>query len=179
MEVICHAIKWTTNTLNRYASLLLKQHIWYSGADIRLQDSNDAFEVGHAVFIWLFRASRNWISIESFVPQMRRHLRDDDVSRRMGKSRRFSWNDDPEYLKKFKERLAIAAVDLKLALQNSIENVGVLYDKMIYTGTLDEDMEQNMLGKVYRSFNRAKHVKKILGDSESVGTVNVGRGQVR
>jgi hypothetical protein len=109
---------------------------------------------------------------------MRRHLYEEDVLLRLVRSRRFSWNDDPEYLKKFKERLAVAAMDLKAFLDHSLDDIGVLYDKMFYTGTIDDKVQRSVLSNISKSLKDVKHATKGSEDAGSSGKVVIGRGQV-
>jgi len=108
---------------------------------------------------------------------MRRHLRDEDLLRGLGKARRLSWNDDPEYLRKLKERLAVAALDLKLNVHNQLDDIGVLYDKMIYTGTVEISKTRPVWGSFSRPFARS-HSTRDSQDTESGSRLAIGRGQV-
>lgn len=104
---------------------------------------DEDFDTAHQVFQWIFRVSHNWSGVSDLIPRMKSHLgaRSDDSedSSRPGSSKSSS-QYDPEaitdYSIFFRERFCTAAASLAASMHISIENIGVLYDKIIETGTL-------------------------------------------
>ncbi|KAF2480066.1 hypothetical protein BDY17DRAFT_327049 [Neohortaea acidophila] len=105
---------------------------------------DDDFDTTHPVFQWIFRVSRNWSAMSDLIPKMRGHLQ-------LHKSDRGMWDTGvdphevsehspaPDYSIIFRERFCIAAASLASALHVPLENVGVLYDTIVDTGTLKSE----------------------------------------
>lgn len=105
---------------------------------------DDDFDTSHTIFQWLFRVSRNWEGIASLIPKMKNHLSAQSELNDMDGSRPTSAGSsavyDPEsygdYTLLFRERFCTAAGSLAASMHLPVEKIGVLYDKIIDTGTL-------------------------------------------
>lgn len=105
---------------------------------------DDDFDTSHPIFQWLYRVSRNWEGITSLIPKMKSHLsaqsevNDVDASRptSAGSSATYDPESYGDYTLLFRERFCTAAGSLAASMHLPVERVGVLYDKIIDTGTL-------------------------------------------
>ena len=104
---------------------------------------SEEFDTAHPVFQWVFRVTRNWAGVTELIPRMKSHLaarRDDSDHDSRPTSSASSTNYDPEtysdYSIIFRERFCTAAATLAAAMHIPVERIGVLYDKIIHTGTL-------------------------------------------
>ncbi|KAL2073274.1 hypothetical protein VTL71DRAFT_10598 [Oculimacula yallundae] len=100
---------------------------------------DDVFGVGHPVFLWIFRASRNWLAISHLFPGMRRHLLRTGIKARMGsldEAALFKESGTPidDYSIVFRELFCLAVTELAADLHQPIEKLGVLYDEVVTTG---------------------------------------------
>ncbi|PBP21700.1 hypothetical protein BUE80_DR007606 [Diplocarpon rosae] len=99
----------------------------------------DIFNVAHPVFLWIFRASRNWYGISTLVPGMRKHIRRSGIKRRHGSlDETVLFNDEGiqinDFSIVFRELFCIAAAELASDLHQPIDKLGVLYDEILVTG---------------------------------------------
>lgn len=105
---------------------------------------DDDFDTSHGIFQWLFRVSHNWEGISGLIPRMKSHLSaqseltDIDGSRpeSCGSSTVYDPESYGDYTLLFRERFCTAAGSLAASMHLPVEKVGVLYDKIIDTGTL-------------------------------------------
>lgn len=113
-------------------------------ADSLLQSGNDLFGESHPVFLWLFRVSRNWQAIVHLIPCMRHHLHDHPSSTRAPSGAgtlssllagRAPDDTADDYSVIFKESFCVAASEIADELGESFEDLGVLYDEVMNTGT--------------------------------------------
>ncbi|KAK4549856.1 hypothetical protein LTR36_005157 [Oleoguttula mirabilis] len=138
---------------------------------------NEDFDTAHPVFHWIFRVTRHWSGVSELIPRMKNHLtasKNDSVERSRPVSAASSAHYDPEtyndYTIIFRERFCIAAASLAATLHIPTDRVGVLYDKIIETGTL---RTEDRVGK------RATVQLDKLGDMESGKSLNLfGKGQL-
>ena len=109
---------------------------------------SEDFDTAHPVFQWIFRVTRNWNGVSDLIPRMKSHLNalSRDVTAGDSKpvsSRSSAANYDPDtysdYTIVFRERFCTAAASLAAAMNIPIERIGVLYDKIVETGTLNAD----------------------------------------
>ncbi|OCL09308.1 hypothetical protein AOQ84DRAFT_24323 [Glonium stellatum] len=104
---------------------------------------NDEFNVAHPAFQWLFRVTRNWQGVADLVPAMKTHLRFSGGSKMPTRpdstESRSTWeeaNGEDEYSAIFREHFCVAASDLADHLDTSVQDLGVLYEEILMTGTL-------------------------------------------
>lgn len=104
---------------------------------------SEDFDTTHPVFQWIFRVTRHWSGVSELIPRMKSHLtahKDDSEEDSQPVSSSSSANFDPEtyndYSVIFRERFCTAAAGLAAAMHMPTEQIGVLYDKIIETGTL-------------------------------------------
>lgn len=148
---------------------------------------DDIFSVAHPVFLWVFRTSRNWSGIKGLLSGMRRHLQRTGLTKVPRPSSRswpvsnrssgdFSEYDHQEasedYSVIFRELFCVAAVDLAAKVNEPLSDLGVLYDELMYTGTVKQSKKRFSLTPTQSLTD--------VSDSESGLTIPAafGRGQV-
>ncbi|KAI9815094.1 MAG: hypothetical protein M1827_002937 [Pycnora praestabilis] len=103
---------------------------------------DDYFNVSHPAYLWGFRVTRNWRGIKDLIPSMRSHLQasSDWKLRPAGREKSASivsgldgWED---FSMIFRELFCVAASELAQKLHEPLENIGVLYDEIMMTGTI-------------------------------------------
>ena len=142
---------------------------------IRLQSFEDVFSIEHPVFCWVFRISRNWKAVMDLIPSMRDHLRNSDFASttrdRPYEKGRDSYDQTEDYSQAFKELFCLAANDLASMIQEPLENIGVLYDEIMTTGTLRRKKKTKLSTKG-SNLRLQDDVERV----DNLGTV--GRGQL-
>lgn len=138
---------------------------------------DEDFDNSHPAFQWIFRVTRNWSGVTDLIPKMTNHLnahKDDSENDSPPGSSASSVVYDPDtysdYSIIFRERFCAAAAHLASNFNMPLERIGVLYDKIIETGTLKPE------DKVGR---RHLHLEHDVGDIEKGDDSNVfGKGQL-
>ncbi|KAI5359867.1 Putative MHYT domain-containing protein [Septoria linicola] len=104
---------------------------------------DEDFDTAHPVFQWIFRVTHNWAGVSELVPRMKSHLaaeKESTTAESKATSSQCSAVYDAEtysnYELIFRERFCTAAASLALSIHLPLEHLGVLYDKVIETGTL-------------------------------------------
>ncbi|TLD22529.1 hypothetical protein E2P81_ATG07722 [Venturia nashicola] len=105
---------------------------------------NDEFNTAHPVFQWLFRVTFNWTGVADLIPGMRSHLRSigatsKDATRPMTPNTESAYADDSngeDYSIIFREHFCVAASELAGHLETTIQELGVLYNGIMMTGSL-------------------------------------------
>ncbi|KUJ12089.1 uncharacterized protein LY89DRAFT_221723 [Mollisia scopiformis] len=139
---------------------------------------NDVFNTSHAVFLWIFRTSRNWSGVGNLIPGMRLHVHRAGIKGRLGsKADSNLLNDEgipiEDYSLVFRELFCVAAADLAADLNQPLDNMGVLYDEIISTGNPPKT------AKNAKSKQSEITVTSSLQDVErDAGHSSVGRGQL-
>lgn len=102
----------------------------------------EEFDTAHPVFQWVFRVTHNWVGVGDLIPKMRSHLnaqKHSEIGERPSSSQASSIYDAGTYSNYeilFEERFCTAAANIAMSLNIPIEQLGVLYDRIIQTGTL-------------------------------------------
>ena len=104
--------------------------------DSYIESFNEVFTVDHNVFCWIFRASRCWKAITDLLPAMRSHLQHAHTKANSNSYASHCGNRADEYAIMFKELFCVAANDLAASIQTPFENLGVLFERIMSTGTL-------------------------------------------
>lgn len=150
------------------------------------QAFEDEFDITHPVFQWLYRASHNWISIARFVPRMKRHLQAAKFLPAPLKRSESTVSDSPvemtgrstleDYSVLFREAFCVAASDLASELQTETDDIGTLYEAVMMTGT----MVEQMIRKRYSFLHRIGiKFPRLVPDLEAdVGLEMFGKGQL-
>lgn len=94
------------------------------------------------MFLWIFRASRNWAGVSSLLPAMRNHLSHALALNGSRPGTRLTELDlttdsgDPinDYSIIFRELFCLAAADLAYQFNEPFEKAGILYDEILSTG---------------------------------------------
>jgi hypothetical protein len=111
---------------------------------------NDEFNTAHPVFQWLFRVTFNWPGVADLIPGMRSHLRtigatSKDPTRPMTPSTESAFADDmnsnEDYSIIFREHFCVAASELAGHLETPIQDLGVLYNGIMMTGSLAPEFQ--------------------------------------
>ncbi|OBT61333.1 hypothetical protein VE03_09534 [Pseudogymnoascus sp. 23342-1-I1] len=101
---------------------------------------DEVFGTSHPVFQWIFRTTRNWSSIAALLPGMRTHLQQTKRYRPGLKSETDPHDSEDGYTENysviFRELFCTAAADLAEQLNESLEDVGVLFDEIFNTGEM-------------------------------------------
>lgn len=138
------------------------------------QTFEDVFDMDHPVFCWIFRASRCWYGVSDLLPGIRSYLRDAKPSKpsryrhRVG-SVEGSTGDYPTL---FKQLFCVAAKDLADIVQLPLEDVGLLDETIMNTGTLGKSARLKLLQGLPRRHNELDSVEK--GRAPMI----IGRGQM-
>ncbi|KAL8681677.1 MAG: hypothetical protein Q9186_002194 [Xanthomendoza sp. 1 TL-2023] len=120
------------------------------------QNYDEIFDIDHPVFAWLYRASYFWPGVVDLIPRMKAHLR----ATREGKPAR-PWVDDKgsgrttvdseedhvDFGTTFKELFCVAASELAESTHEPLENLGVLFESIMYTGTVDRPQKAKLFSK--------------------------------
>lgn len=108
---------------------------------------------------------------------MRNHLRTTSIGSKSQittneKTRHNSIDETEDYSQTFKQLFCVAAYDLASMIQEPFDNIGVLYDEIMSTGTLRQSKRAQFLSK-----SAGRHVQ---GDLEQASgpTITFGRGQL-
>ncbi|QDS76383.1 hypothetical protein FKW77_003522 [Venturia effusa] len=111
---------------------------------------NDEFNIAHPVFQWLFRVTFNWPGVADLVPGMRSHLRtigatSNDPTRSMTPTTESAFadetNSNEDYSIIFREHFCVAAAELASHLETSLQEIGVLYNGIMMTGSLNPEFQ--------------------------------------
>ncbi|KAK1054583.1 hypothetical protein LTS16_000227 [Friedmanniomyces endolithicus] len=156
---------------------------------------SEDFDTAHPVFQWIFRVTRYWPSVSDQIPHMKSHLAahnadSDEDSKPVSSASSAQY--DPEtysdYSIIFRERFCCAAATLAAAMNLPTERIGMLYDKIIDTGTLrveeksskwsaaaDDAMEVES-GKSFKLFGRGQlmFLTKQLNSDDADRLLNAG-----
>lgn len=142
---------------------------------------DDEFDDTHPVFQWIFRVTHNWQGVGDLIPKMKSHLSAQKGSSllmmesRPSSSQSSATYDEEtysNYATLFEERFCTAAASMASSMKWPIEQLGVLYDKIIETGTLqmeDKSSKRNTL---------TDHRYSASADNEAMKTSLFGKGQV-
>ncbi|KKY25725.1 putative mhyt domain signaling [Phaeomoniella chlamydospora] len=103
---------------------------------------DDEFGKTHPAFLWIYRATRHWTAVRDVIPGMRDHLLLNSAPgtlKNMPNSdsmyeEESGFQQDFEML--FKEMFCVSAQDLATQTHQSLENIGILYEEPLETGTL-------------------------------------------
>ncbi|KAK5162749.1 hypothetical protein LTR04_003026 [Oleoguttula sp. CCFEE 6159] len=138
---------------------------------------DDEFNISHPAFQWIFRVTHNWTGVTDLIPSMRTHLRalsnwKDDT--RPSSSSNSSFMEDEnniDYSVIFRESFCVAASDLANALSEPLKDIGVLYDAIMNTGSLDRP-------KTHVPFWRPNNKSTVDLESGVVSPPLFGKGQL-
>lgn len=104
---------------------------------------DEDFDTAHPVFQWIFRVTRNWGAVIDLIPKMKSHLgghRDGgNEDSRLTSSQSSAIYDAETYRDYeviFRERFCVAAASIASSIHLPLSRLGVLYDRIIETGTL-------------------------------------------
>lgn len=112
---------------------------------------SEDFDTAHPVFQWIFRVTRSWSGVSELIPKMKSHLnahraskQDDSRPSSSSSSAVYDLDTYSDYAVVFRERFCTAAASLASSMHIPVEKVGVLYDDIVDTGTLQA---QDRFGK--------------------------------
>ncbi|KAL8919873.1 MAG: hypothetical protein Q9172_004778 [Xanthocarpia lactea] len=144
------------------------------------QTYDEFFDMDHPVFAWLYRASYHWAGVVDLIPKMKAHTRttreakfsrqwmDDATS---GRTAVNGEEDQVDFGTTFKELFCVAASELAELTQEPLENLGVLFESIMYTGTVNRPRKKRLFSKALDNNS--------LGNAEQGPTdSSFGRGQL-
>ncbi|KAI9760932.1 MAG: hypothetical protein M1840_002174 [Geoglossum simile] len=139
------------------------------------QSLDDVFCTSHPVFLWIYRATRNWRGIADLIPSMKCHIRSITAAAASRRGSEVSLHSPDatyshsgvvgDYAVVFRELFCISASALAGQINEPLENLGVLYDEILSTGAAT---------KADRKFGVSAG-KDVESGSQ---TINAGRGQL-
>ncbi|GAB7364874.1 hypothetical protein MBLNU230_g5665t1 [Neophaeotheca triangularis] len=101
------------------------------------------FDTAHPVFHWVYRVSRNWAGVSDLLPKMKSHLyarQGEDMTESRPTSSASSTMYEAEtysdYSVIFRESFCTAASSLASVMHVPIDKLGILYDRIVETGTI-------------------------------------------
>lgn len=119
---------------------------------------NEEFDTSHPAFQWIFRVTHNWSGVADLIPKMKSHLgarrdvsEEDSRPASSGSSVHYDPDTYTDYSIIFRERFCTAAASLAASMHIPVERVGVLYDKIIETGTLQAEGKTGKRGTLHTS----------------------------
>ncbi|KAI9882403.1 MAG: hypothetical protein M1823_005848 [Watsoniomyces obsoletus] len=126
--------------------------------------TSEVFSVGHPIFHWAFRASRNWRAMTDLIPCMRHHLHDDTTpittyQMTSGGTEAIPVDEADEQTIRYREMFCVAAADLAKQMGEPLDHLGTLYDEIVNTGTV-EPSKSPMAGLLHASTAAAKAARR-------------------
>jgi hypothetical protein len=96
----------------------------------------------HQSFVWVFKASRNWIALKNLIPGMKESIESDPVSKAYNSTQAepsdsTSTASSEDFSGMFKKLFCVAALGLANNLHEPIETLGPLFEEPLETGTLN------------------------------------------
>ncbi|KAL8737487.1 MAG: hypothetical protein Q9181_001617 [Wetmoreana brouardii] len=147
---------------------------------IKTYSFSEFFNIDHSVFSWIYRVSHNWPGVANMISDMKAHLRLTHCQKRFGTSIDNDSSDqgsltsdigDSGFAITFKERFCVAASELANMIHEPVEKLGVLFDAIMFTGTVDRPRQKKFSSQL-RSNNEPDGLE--LGKVRPI----YGRGQL-
>ncbi|KAK3988759.1 hypothetical protein QBC44DRAFT_98340 [Cladorrhinum sp. PSN332] len=102
------------------------------------KSQNDIFSTAHPLFHWVFRASRNWTSVNVLLNKMRMHLAELPHYKRGVRAGISLVDEDGHVIDNydvvFRELFCLAAASLADRLNENLTDAGILWDEILATG---------------------------------------------
>ncbi|KAL8901025.1 MAG: hypothetical protein Q9207_005404 [Kuettlingeria erythrocarpa] len=140
---------------------------------------DEIFDTDHPVFAWIYRASYFWPSVTDLIPGFKAHLGVMKARKpsQAGLSKIFSETKIDNHLgeaanfgTKFKELFCVAASDLADSIHEPLRDIGVLYESIMLTGTIEKSTKLRLFtrriaanplskaeyGQMYPTFGRGQ-----------------------
>lgn len=145
------------------------------------QNVDEIFDTDHPAYAWIYRASHYWPGVIDLIPGMKAHLGSMKYRSTTQKSLANKLPDQitldtlqeeaAKFGTKFKELFCVAASELADSIQQPLEDVGVLFESIMLTSTVDKPRKLKMF---------SRYVPSDSLSSLEQGQVNpsFGRGQV-
>lgn len=116
-----------------------------------LQAFEEVFDVGHPVFAWIYRASHHWEGVAYLIPSMRAHIQathrrylqklaqvETTAEELEDKTNDDDDKEDEDFGPTFKELFCVAAKNLADTIHEPLENLGILFEGILKTGTVEK-----------------------------------------
>ncbi|KAL8787578.1 MAG: hypothetical protein Q9213_002140 [Squamulea squamosa] len=141
---------------------------------------DEIFDIDHPVFVWLYRASHYWPGVVDLIPRMKAHLRatreGNSPDQRMdaatsGRTAVNGERDQVDFGTTFKELFCVAASELAESTQEPLEHLGVLFESIMYTGTVGRPRKR-------RPFSKALGDNSLSNAERGQLPSSFGRGQL-
>ena len=132
----------------------------------------------HPSFVWVFKASRNWIALKDLIPGMKENLESDPRSRNYYPGQgmlpdTISIPSTEDFSGMFKKLFCVAALNLANSLHEPVETLGPLFEEPLETGTLNKKTAFLHLSRL----RRGKRIKQADIETNSMIPTVRGRGQ--
>lgn len=129
---------------------------------IEKEFGEDELSRSHSTFLWIFRTSRHWPAVKELIPGMLHYLESNQHARKYRPGRESPVSDAASevslnFSNVFKQLFCVTASQLSASLHESLENIGVLFEEHLETGTLhlfktakrqrDDDRSNSAFGK--------------------------------
>ncbi|MCJ1467821.1 hypothetical protein MMC07_006446 [Pseudocyphellaria aurata] len=147
----------------------------------------EVFDTSHPAFCWVFRASHCWQSVKRLIPGIRAHLRATGAVKTIQPESKSSFSDtrsivaetSDDYSSVFKELFCVAAKDLATLIQQPLEEMGVLFEDIMKTGTVRKATRRYTFSKFINRNNLDDSLEDFIEAAEK-GKANIifGRGQL-
>ncbi|POR35966.1 Uncharacterized protein TPAR_03820 [Tolypocladium paradoxum] len=111
------------------------------------KSNNDVFGTTHPLFHWMFRASRNWATIEKITEKMASHIAYLSHQKHNGRTGLKLVEEDgmlvPHYDTILRELFCLAALALASRTKETLVHAGILWDEMFTTGNSSKHTEHD------------------------------------
>lgn len=130
----------------------------------------------HPTFMWVFRASRDWSAVRDLIPGMIRYLESDQQARKYRPGRSSPTSDTAsdvslDFSNVFKQLFCVAANQLSSTLHEGLDELGVLFEEAVDTGT----------SHIFKTTKRLHRHQLVTALPEKIdvesNAVNIGRGK--
>jgi hypothetical protein len=131
----------------------------------------------HPSFVWVFKASRNWVALKDLIPSMKEDLESDPKSRKYYPGRTLpsdtaSISSNEDFSGMFKKLFCVAALSLANSLHEPLETLGLLFEEPLETGTLNKNSFSHL-----NPVQRLSKAKQADVETTSIVPALTGRGQ--
>ncbi|KIW33902.1 uncharacterized protein PV07_00717 [Cladophialophora immunda] len=121
----------------------------------------------HPSYLWIFKASHNWITLRDLIPSMKEHVENDPVARKYRPSNTSKTLPDDaiagsiSFAPIFKQLFCVTAQQLANLVHQPLERVGVLFEEPLETGTtsMHTQLRIHIRPLSAKSYNKATEVE--------------------
>ncbi|OAP57417.1 hypothetical protein AYL99_08155 [Fonsecaea erecta] len=130
----------------------------------------------HPTYLWIFKASHNWITLRDLVPSMKEHIENDPIARKYRPTNTSkSLPDDAlagsfNFAPIFKQLFCVTAQQLANLIHQPLERLGVLFEEPLETGTtsVHTQLKLNIRPLSAKSYKKAPNAEQGFSSPLSV-----------